>query len=141
MLRRVESVQVTLRPGLFTSKGPVSLIIGSKTYVTFPKLHRDDFQRFDLQQGHRRNPGCWPSRFAEHRQHLGRRRRMLRRNFQLHSAGRLLLGNRPAVHWQLRLPEAQDTDVAQFVVGATWLRRLGGDGVLGEQLHPRVLGP
>jgi len=45
MLRRAERVHVSHKPGAFTNKGPVTLQIGSKAYITIAKIHRNDYQR------------------------------------------------------------------------------------------------
>lgn len=44
MLRRVEHVHVSHMPGFFTNKGSVTLHVGTKAYVTYVKVHRQDYQ-------------------------------------------------------------------------------------------------
>jgi 5-methylcytosine-specific restriction endonuclease McrA len=45
MLRRVENVSVSHRAGLFTKKGSVTLLVGARAYVTYRRLHRDDYNK------------------------------------------------------------------------------------------------
>lgn len=44
MLRRVENVTVSHKPGLFSKKGNVSLHVGRKVYPVFGKVHRDQYR-------------------------------------------------------------------------------------------------
>jgi len=45
MLRRVENVEVSHRPGLFTRRGPVTLHLGRYSHVMSARIHRDEYRQ------------------------------------------------------------------------------------------------